>query len=540
MHWFCQSIKSNFNSPPSRLIWNFRRPLLMTLIFFLFLTLLNFFIHHPLGGVHSSENSSSTNDRKFEEKKQTSLPVPPPPVPPRVSPNRVFHPNSGSKKIPSIQIADKMASLRRFSKLFQRHYYGIIVDKDEIASSPLNEAELEEFIQLTANNFDWLIFKKDQEDSKTSGPLSSLDKLVESNKKNNNGHGEQQQQQRGIVIVTGEKYFPMAVHAIRTIRYWNCQWPIEVWYIGDDDLSPIHQEAFRKLDSGVKTVDATTIFNNDILKLSGWDVKPFAMLGSAFSEVILMDADAVWMQPPEMVFNTKEYQETGTLFFADRTLHHKHLEYDQWFAKILPSPLSASLQATRMYKKETDYEMESGVVVMDKSRVLIGLLIACRLNRPDIRSVMHKWTYGDKETFWIGFEAAGVIPYAFHSGAVGSVDGQCGHLGHFIYPIIDGSNSQLPEIFWFNDGVVKNKAKSPWTLLAEMDTVSIGNQWAGLCMKAPEKSLTLPQKVHIEAIKDLWNPEGFKVEESEEQTSQSKNEEKNSNKNSNSNNNSEQ
>jgi alpha 1,3-mannosyltransferase len=52
------------------------------------------------------------------------------------------------------------------------------------------------------------------------------------------------------------------------------------------------------------------------LRHGSWAVKPFAILASQFEQVMLIDADVVFVQPPEVLFDHAGYRETGALFFS--------------------------------------------------------------------------------------------------------------------------------------------------------------------------------------------------------------------------------
>ena len=49
-------------------------------------------------------------------------------------------------------------------------------------------------------------------------------------------------------------------------------------------------------------------------------VEAFAMLAAPYKEVIICDADAIFLQRPEALFNFPTYNATGTLFFRDREI----------------------------------------------------------------------------------------------------------------------------------------------------------------------------------------------------------------------------
>lgn len=65
----------------------------------------------------------------------------------------------------------------------------------------------------------------------------------------------------------------------------------------------------------------------------------------------------------------------------------------------------------KMMRGETMQEQDSGVVIVDKSRHLVGLLATCTLAiSKDVD--YHVYSWGDKELFWIGFAMVDE-PYSF-------------------------------------------------------------------------------------------------------------------------------
>ena len=89
----------------------------------------------------------------------------------------------------------------------------------------------------------------------------------------------------GIVICVGNHQASMAVANIKMIRQvFNSNVPVEVFYMGEGDLSLENRNRLESIPF-TKTVDLFTIFNNDIMKIGGWAIKPFAMLASSFQNV---------------------------------------------------------------------------------------------------------------------------------------------------------------------------------------------------------------------------------------------------------------
>jgi alpha 1,3-mannosyltransferase len=123
----------------------------------------------------------------------------------------------------------------------------------------------------------------------------------------------------------------------------------------------------------------------------------------------------------------------------------------RWLQQILPKdrPLSKQVRQSRFWTGESGHMQESGVVIVDKWRHFVALLLVTRMNGPDRngnedegRIGIYDMVYGkphaleyhhlhadvlmyfllyieDKETFWIGWELVGDQDYAFHSGDVG-------------------------------------------------------------------------------------------------------------------------
>jgi len=258
---------------------------------------------------------------------------------------------------------------------------------------------------------------------------------------------------KGIVICTGDKHFKYARSTIDTFRHvLNCTLPIEVFYSGDSDLSKSNRELLSEYDQ-VYVTDISTFFNNSILDIQGWSIKPFAVLASRFEEVILLDADITFIRDPSILFDNKGYQETGTLFFKDRTLHPGRHSGSVWLKSWMINPLPET-KKSRFWNDKSRHEMESGTVVIHKTKTILGLLNACKLNEKEIREkVVYQKVYGDKETFWMGYDMA---RQSYHMNKtpctlIGQVlPGKtiCGHIGQRL--------EEGKIIFW-NGHIIKDK-----------------------------------------------------------------------------------
>ncbi|CAO3613156.1 unnamed protein product [Mucor fragilis] len=266
------------------------------------------------------------------------------------------------------------------------------------------------------------------------------------------------QHTQGIVMCVGDGQFQHAatsVHAVREIL--KSDIPIEIFYIDRDDLSQEKIDYFNSIPN-VKTQDISKRINNYYTRFGGWAVKPYAILASSFTEVILMDADVFMFKNPESFFQDEGYKKTGALFFLDRTLFNNYHEGRRWLKSFLPT-YSTYLKESRWWKTTSTHEQESGIVVIDKRKALFGLLATCKMNDKLERDrVSYRHSHGDKETFWIGFEMI-QAPYAFvrsygavigglgDAGAAGTV---CGNQLH-----LDTNNRP----WWWNGGILRDKNK---------------------------------------------------------------------------------
>ncbi|KAI1076933.1 mannosyltransferase putative-domain-containing protein [Whalleya microplaca] len=228
---------------------------------------------------------------------------------------------------------------------------------------------------------------------------------------------------RGIVLTAGDRQAPYLLTAIFSFRKLGCDLPIEVMYLGDSDLGEDYRFELEDLP-GVTTRDISQMVNDDGWTLAGWAAKPFAILLSSFREVILIDADSLFFKNPEVLFDDPDYQETGTLFFKDRLVMPESKK--GFLQQIMPKPVPKSARKSRLWTGESGHMQESGVVVVDKWRHFVALLLICRLNGSDRdtrngKKGVYELLYGDKETFWIGFLLSGDESYAFHKGDTGAM-----------------------------------------------------------------------------------------------------------------------
>jgi hypothetical protein len=203
--------------------------------------------------------------------------------------------------------------------------------------------------------------------------------------------------QRGLVMCVGNHHFRHAVTSVSAIRdVLGSDIPIEIFYINEYDLDQEYIDYFSRIKN-VKTRKIVDMVNNKYTQFGGWAMKPFAMLASSFTEVILMDADVFMFKKPETLFEDEGYIKTGALFFLDRTLFPRWDVGLRWLNSFLPTK-SSYVSQSRWFKFTSAHEQESGIVVINKKQALFGLLSTCKMNDKRERDkVSYNRVHGDKE-----------------------------------------------------------------------------------------------------------------------------------------------
>ena len=269
---------------------------------------------------------------------------------------------------------------------------------------------------------------------------------------------------KGIVIPTGRKTFRYACHLIGNLRYTlGSKLPIEVVYAGDTDLPSEYRDFIAQLSPNITTVDITQVFDDTTLDLrhGGWAIKTFAALASRYEQVLLLDADVVFLQVPEAILNHHNaYRKTGTLLFHDRLLWQgAFTERHEWWEKQLEHQTpSQALSKSLVYNEGYAEECDAGLVVLNKSKVhvLLGILHACWQNTKLVREEWtYKMGYGDKESWWFGLELSGA-EYSFedhYGGILGTLNDDGSRVCSFTIAHVD----EHDRLLWYNGSLLKNK-----------------------------------------------------------------------------------
>lgn len=177
--------------------------------------------------------------------------------------------------------------------------------------------------------------------------------------------------------------------------------PIEIMFAGDADLNTTRQKALEAAADDVKAINVLEFFDESIvgLKGGGWAIKPFAILASSFEQVIIADADVVFVQTPELALDHPGFRRTGTLFYHDRVIHFNDDMHAWWRDIMGPKQPSTMMQQSLFWSRQTSFEMESGVVAFNKSRieVLLGMLFTAWMNTQSVRDqTTYRHTHGEQ------------------------------------------------------------------------------------------------------------------------------------------------
>ncbi len=323
-------------------------------------------------------------------------------------------------------------------------------------------------------------------------------------------------QGRGIVIPAGSKQMRFALHLLRSLRYFNCTLPIIIAYSGSDDLTKEDQH-YLQHNMQVGLMDVTQYFDNNMLKLEGYAIKPFALLAAPFKEVILIDADCVLLRDPEVLFSDEGYLRHHIILFTDRTVlrdEKRSAMQKHWFATQMPLPLSETVLQSRMYKGKSAFEVESGVVVWNKKHRFCGLLAACKMNAFVERTkLVYQVFWGDKESFWLGPELAketftyfqptpagiGILGHMTSTNEESVCDCHIMHLDRQGWPL------------WFNAGIVANKysQKHPWqhrqTRQFTHWAIEGTWEWESGCLNGRRHTVNETMGAILNDLISLWN-----------------------------------
>lgn len=190
---------------------------------------------------------------------------------------------------------------------------------------------------------------------------------------------------RGIVICAGGlRMFRCAWVCIEMLRHLGCKLPIQVWQLRPSELTTTMRRLLEIAE--VECVSASQYRRKYPVRiLNAWELKPYAVLHSRFSEVLLLDADNVPVVDPTFLFSSVEYCKTGAVFWPDCDIH---------------DPLNRIWRVLRLAYK-ADRQVESGQLIIDKQRSWESLNVTMFLNEHS--DFFYRYVHGDKDTFYLAW-----------------------------------------------------------------------------------------------------------------------------------------
>eukprot|EP00439_Symbiodinium_sp_Y106_P019579 s370_g2.t1 len=171
---------------------------------------------------------------------------------------------------------------------------------------------------------------------------------------------------RGIVICAGGPYLPLAWLSVRLLRkHCGCQLPVELWHLPNEV-----PDSWRILLDGESGVCLRELPELPRKRPEVWAVKPLALLGSSFAEILLLDADNLPLSSPDALFSESLYREHGAVFWKDFGIF-QDIGPSQWLA------LSGGQWDAR--PSAVKWEHESGQLLLDKKRCSAPLHRAAKM-----------------------------------------------------------------------------------------------------------------------------------------------------------------
>ena len=251
---------------------------------------------------------------------------------------------------------------------------------------------------------------------------------------------------KGIVTTMNSKNIALFERQLRVLDKLNNTLPIQVVSVGREltrDYYTKLSAAVQKSKQHVYLVDLTTILDRTFCRrsIATFSRKWFATLFNTFDEEIFLDVDAVPFKQPADFFDIDLYNKSGMYLYRDRNWggHHKTFCAD-FMLNLRPTYEEKRLLGTKLFLETheifedseldlgTDasvkiynnffnehfkHHIDSGLMVINKSRKLIGLAHGLMLN---LATAFDGCIHGDKEYFWFGQHFMGelysVDPYA--------------------------------------------------------------------------------------------------------------------------------
>lgn len=204
-------------------------------------------------------------------------------------------------------------------------------------------------------------------------------------------------QKRGIVIAGGGlKYLPSVWVGVNLIREQGCKLPIQLWYLGDNEVDPFVKRLLEPL--GVECIDARKVEQEKPFRiLCGWELKLYSVWNSPFEEVLFLDADSAPVRDVTDLFDRPSYSQHGAAFWPD---------YANWTLKPDVWSLFGIDKYANQDAARNEWALESGQFMVHKNKSSLPFQLAMWYAAHSDFTFGH--VYGDKETFHLAWRKLGL------------------------------------------------------------------------------------------------------------------------------------
>jgi hypothetical protein len=258
---------------------------------------------------------------------------------------------------------------------------------------------------------------------------------------------------RGVVLCAGARQIPDAMGVIRQFRHVFNLTDLNITIAHCNELSSEHTTYLKakRVNELNMCVNETVLgMSKDVAagRLRGFFCKAAALVLSPYRDTIISDLDAVFFKDPTTLFSSRQYLETGAIYFRDKptgdincdnnALHtgakslFNHLTEDMnASARAAYSRIQANTNGGSLFWRHEANTSEicyynfqdSSLMVVDRARHPLTLHYLAEL-LPNFQL-----GYGDKEIYWISNTMA-EEPFSFEPFLV-STYGDCGVLVHY-------------------------------------------------------------------------------------------------------------
>jgi len=221
---------------------------------------------------------------------------------------------------------------------------------------------------------------------------------------------------RGIVMSAGRgTSLVNAFVTISILRSVGCTLPIALFHFGDEELNDNTKWFLKK--------ELTDVYFHNLKQKNnslpewhsrlesrlgrrelGYMIKVAAIYNAPFRNVLFMDSDAIPLQNPSKLFQSKTYKKHGNLFFNDfwqdpvDLWRRLNISEDPWHG--IGPDIS---QISPLDREKVPYQSESGLIMINTEKYWKALEWLMFLNTQD---AVYRFVLGDKDTYRLSFYLA--------------------------------------------------------------------------------------------------------------------------------------